>query len=68
MIKAMTSVSRTNAGAAAINSSTYKRWGRRHPFIRYDLPMISLTVCSTVGLGHMIQGSKDIAKVKDDQE
>ncbi|CAN6568565.1 hypothetical protein ACFX13_001144 [Malus domestica] len=68
MIKAMTSVSRTKAGAAAIKSSTYKRWGRRHPFIRYGLPMISLTVCGAVGLGHMIQGSKDIAKVKDDQE
>ncbi|KAB2598053.1 hypothetical protein D8674_000973 [Pyrus ussuriensis x Pyrus communis] len=68
MNTAMKSVSRTKAGAAAIKSSMYKRWGRRHPFIRYGLPMISLTVCGAVGLGHMIQGSKDIAKVKDDQE
>ncbi|WZZ10302.1 hypothetical protein YC2023_096223 [Brassica napus] len=25
-------------------SSSIKRWGRRHPFVRYGLPMISLTV------------------------
>ncbi|KAG6601168.1 hypothetical protein SDJN03_06401, partial [Cucurbita argyrosperma subsp. sororia] len=30
--------------------------------------MISLTVLGAVGLGHLLQGSKDIAKVKDDQE
>ncbi|KAL6128398.1 hypothetical protein ACLB2K_071753 [Fragaria x ananassa] len=42
--------------------------GKRHPFIRYGLPMISLTVFGAVGLAHLIQGSKDIAKFKDDQE
>ncbi|EYU39610.1 hypothetical protein ABFS82_06G189500 [Erythranthe guttata] len=46
----------------------FKRWGRRSPFIRYGLPMISLTVFGALGLGHLLQGSKDIAKVKDDQE
>lgn len=30
--------------------------------------MISLTVFGALGLGHLLQGSKDIAKVKDDQE
>lgn len=30
--------------------------------------MISLTVVGAIGLGHMIQGGKDVAKVKDDQE
>ncbi|KAL6226658.1 hypothetical protein ACLB2K_000619 [Fragaria x ananassa] len=30
--------------------------------------MISLTVFGAVGLGHLIQGSKDVAKFKDDQE
>ncbi|XP_050386839.1 uncharacterized protein LOC126803122 [Argentina anserina] len=47
---------------------SFKRWGRTHPFIRYGLPMISLTVFGAVGLAHLIQGSKDIAKFKDDQE
>ncbi|XP_010532724.1 PREDICTED: uncharacterized protein LOC104808680 [Tarenaya hassleriana] len=49
-------------------SSSFKRWGRRHPFVRYGLPMISLTVFGAVGLSQLLQGSKDIAKVKDDQE
>ncbi|KAK8629702.1 hypothetical protein V6N13_078534 [Hibiscus sabdariffa] len=48
--------------------SSFRRWGRKYPFIRYGLPMISLTVFGAVGLGHLLQGSKDIAKVKDDQE
>lgn len=30
--------------------------------------MISLTVLGSVGLAHLLQGSKDIAKVKDDNE
>lgn len=76
------------------SSSSFKRWGRVHPFVRYGLPMISLTVFGALGLGHLLQGrfvlnfsfnsnsssntynlshlalqlSKDIAKVKDDQE
>lgn len=50
------------------SSSRFKRWGRRSPFVRYGLSMISLTVFGALGLGHMLQGSKDIAKVKDDQE
>ncbi|XP_059628322.1 uncharacterized protein LOC132271076 [Cornus florida] len=45
----------------------FKRWGRKSPFIRYGLPMISLTVIGALGLGHLLQGSKDIEKVKDDQ-
>ncbi|KAK4757243.1 hypothetical protein SAY87_007370 [Trapa incisa] len=47
---------------------SFKRWGRKYPFVRYGLPMISLTVLGSIGLGHLLQGSKDIAKVKDDQE
>ncbi|XP_058204620.1 uncharacterized protein LOC131318701 [Rhododendron vialii] len=50
------------------SASGFKRWGRKSPFIRYGLPMISLTVLGALGLGHLLQGSKDIAKVKDDQE
>ncbi|PQM42100.1 uncharacterized protein Pyn_02488 [Prunus yedoensis var. nudiflora] len=63
---AMTSVE--TARSDPVINSTFKRWGRRHPFIRYGLPMISLTVFGAIGLGHMIQGGKDVAKVKDDQE
>ncbi|KAL0002829.1 hypothetical protein SO802_016610 [Lithocarpus litseifolius] len=47
---------------------SFKRWGRKSPFIRYGLPMISLVVFGAVGFGHLLQGSKDIAKVKDDKE
>ncbi|XP_038891357.1 uncharacterized protein LOC120080793 isoform X2 [Benincasa hispida] len=54
--------------ATRASPSMFRRWGRRHPFIRYGLPMISLTVLGAVGLGHLLQGSKDIAKVRDDQE
>ncbi|KAJ0100970.1 hypothetical protein Patl1_06079 [Pistacia atlantica] len=54
--------------ATAQVQPSFKRWGRRHPFVRYGLPMISLTVFGALGLGHLLQGSKDIAKVKDDQE
>lgn len=34
----------------------FKRWGRQSPFLRYGLPMISLTVLGSVGLGHLLQG------------
>ncbi|WRX12736.1 Cytochrome c oxidase assembly protein COX16 - like 1 [Theobroma cacao] len=79
--------SNRTANTAKVQSSTssFRRWGRKYPFIRYGLPMISLTVFGAVGLGHLLQGSsfldcyegfpqlsngfsKDIAKVKDDQE
>nr|VDC98279.1 unnamed protein product [Brassica oleracea] len=54
--------------AATLIQPSFKRWGRRHPFVRYGLPMISLTVFGALGLSQLLQGSKDIAKVKDDQE
>ncbi|XP_076912029.1 uncharacterized protein LOC143570199 [Bidens hawaiensis] len=57
----------TNAGKVHNSTSGFKRWGRKGPFIRYGLPMISLTVFGALGPGHLWQGSKDIAKVKDDQ-
>ncbi|OVA10569.1 Cytochrome c oxidase assembly protein COX16 [Macleaya cordata] len=50
------------------SASEFKRWGRKYPFVRYGLPLISLTVFGAVGLGHLLQGSKDVAKVKDEQE
>ncbi|XP_015877203.2 uncharacterized protein LOC107413700 isoform X1 [Ziziphus jujuba] len=60
--------SASNTTKVQSSAPSFKRWGRRHPFVRYGLPMISLTVLGAVGLAHLIQGSKDIAKVKDDQE
>ncbi|GAB2286848.1 hypothetical protein Dimus_021238 [Dionaea muscipula] len=54
--------------AAKFQYSGFKRLGRKSPFVRYGIPMISLTVFGALGLGHLLQGSKDIAKAKDDQE
>lgn len=47
--------------AATIGSSglSFKRWGRKNPFVRYGLPMISLTVLGSIGLGHLLQGRLD---------
>ncbi|XP_068653327.1 uncharacterized protein [Aristolochia californica] len=50
------------------SASQFKRWGRKSPFIRYGIPFISLTVFGAVGLAHLLQGGKEVAKVKDDQE
>ncbi|KAH7684019.1 cytochrome c oxidase assembly protein subunit 16 protein [Dioscorea alata] len=46
----------------------FKRWGRKYPFLRYGLPLISLTVLGSVGLAHLIQGGKEVSKEKDDLE
>lgn len=40
-------------------SSSIKRWGRRHPFVRYGLPMISLTVFGALGLSQLLQGRSE---------
>ncbi|KAL9351500.1 hypothetical protein Peur_054180 [Populus x canadensis] len=44
-------------------ASSFKRWGRGHPFVRYGLPMISLTVFGSIGLAHLLQG-RDLLVVK----
>uniref|UniRef100_K3XZ94 Uncharacterized protein n=1 Tax=Setaria italica TaxID=4555 RepID=K3XZ94_SETIT len=49
-------------------ASQFKRLGRKHPFVRYGLPLISLTVFGAVGLAHLIQGSKEVTKEKEDIE
>lgn len=66
--RGLNNIAVTTAAKFQNSASGFKRWGRKYPFIRYGLPLISLTVFGTVGLGHLLQGSKDIAKVKDDQE
>lgn len=38
------------------SASKFKRWGRQSPFVRYGLPMISLTVIGALGLGQLLQG------------
>lgn len=38
------------------SASRFKRWGRKYPFVKYGLPMISLTVLGAAGLGHLLQG------------
>lgn len=45
-----------NTAKIQSSSSSFRRWGRKYPFIRYGLPMISLTVFGAVGLGHLLQG------------
>ncbi|GER38800.1 DNA protection during starvation protein, partial [Striga asiatica] len=50
------------------STSKFRHWGRKLPFVRYGLPMISVTVFGALGLGHLLEGSKEIGKVKDDQE
>ncbi|XP_026448330.1 uncharacterized protein LOC113348703 [Papaver somniferum] len=50
------------------SANEFKRWGRKSPFLRYGLPLISLTVFGALGLGNLLQGSKDVAKVKDEHE
>ncbi|XP_074303598.1 uncharacterized protein LOC141638047 [Silene latifolia] len=60
--------SKKNPALSNLKYAGLKRLGRKNPFLRYGLPLISLTVFGTIGLGHMLQGSKDIAKVKDDHE
>ncbi|KAI0507092.1 hypothetical protein KFK09_013210 [Dendrobium nobile] len=37
-------------------------------YIRYGLPLISLTVLGSIGHSHLIQGSKEVTKEKDDLE
>lgn len=48
--------------------SQFKRMCRKYPFIGYGIPLISLTVLGSIGLSHLLQGSKDVAKERDDIE
>ncbi|XP_038995046.1 uncharacterized protein LOC120119293, partial [Hibiscus syriacus] len=61
---------RLSLGKQVIRLLTLQRFRvyHHHHHSGGGLPMISLTVFGAVGLGHLLQGSKDIAKVKDDQE
>lgn len=51
-----TNMAPSNTARIQTSAPSFKRWGRRHPFVRYGLPMISLTVLGAVGLAHLIQG------------
>uniref|UniRef100_A0A1D1ZGI2 Cytochrome c oxidase assembly protein COX16, mitochondrial n=1 Tax=Anthurium amnicola TaxID=1678845 RepID=A0A1D1ZGI2_9ARAE len=68
----MDSTKKTNPSVSSTrildSASLLKRWGRKSPFVRYGLPLISLTVFGAVGLAHLIKGSKEVTKEKDDIE
>ncbi|BBN15334.1 cytochrome c oxidase assembly protein subunit 16 [Marchantia polymorpha subsp. ruderalis] len=49
-------------------ASLYKRMGRMNPFMRYGMPMITLTVLGSLGLSHLQQGRKDVANARDDRQ
>ncbi|KAJ8765998.1 hypothetical protein K2173_020514 [Erythroxylum novogranatense] len=42
--------------------SKFRRWGRKYPFVRYGLPMISLTVFGALGLAQLLQGRKALSR------
>lgn len=46
----------TQTATTGNSGPSFKRWGRKYPFVRYGLPMISLTVLGSIGLGHLLQG------------
>ncbi|KAJ9684624.1 hypothetical protein PVL29_016876 [Vitis rotundifolia] len=68
MEKKASNLAATTAAKIQKSNPGFKRWGRQNPFVKYGVPMISLTVLGSVGLSHLLQGSKDIGKVKDDRE
>ncbi|KAI5055524.1 hypothetical protein GOP47_0029045 [Adiantum capillus-veneris] len=45
----------------------YKRKVRSSPFLRFGLPLISLTVVGFWGLGHLVQGRRDVSDILDEQ-
>ncbi|GLJ05049.1 hypothetical protein SUGI_0010050 [Cryptomeria japonica] len=52
----------------AYKLANYKRWIRSNPFLRFGLPLISLTALGALGLGHLQQGRKEMQKEKEDRE
>ncbi|CAA6666893.1 unnamed protein product [Spirodela intermedia] len=50
------------------SASKFSGWSRKSPFLRYGLPLVSLTVFGAVGLAHLIKGSKEVTKEKDNIE
>uniref|UniRef100_A0A0D6R4W4 Cytochrome c oxidase assembly protein COX16, mitochondrial n=1 Tax=Araucaria cunninghamii TaxID=56994 RepID=A0A0D6R4W4_ARACU len=52
----------------ASKSANYKRWVSKNPFLRFGLPLISLTILGAIGLGHLQQGRKDMQKAREDSE
>ncbi|KAH7283166.1 hypothetical protein KP509_35G064700 [Ceratopteris richardii] len=51
---------------SSVIAKTYKRKLRTSPFLRFGLPLISLTVVGFLGLGHMVQGRRDVSNVIDE--
>ncbi|MCO5551981.1 hypothetical protein L7F22_005489 [Adiantum nelumboides] len=44
----------------------YKKRVRTSPFLRFGLPLVSLTVVGFWGLGHLVQGRRDVSNVIDE--
>lgn len=56
MEKKVTNLAAATAAKVQKSSPGFRRWGRQNPFVRYGLPMISLTVLGSIGLSHLLQG------------
>ncbi|KAG0605619.1 hypothetical protein M758_9G073700 [Ceratodon purpureus] len=51
--------------AAAMVLARIKRW---NPFLKFGVPLISLTVLGSVALAHLQQGRKDVLTARDEKE
>ena len=56
MEKKASNLAATTAAKIQKSNPGFKRWGRQNPFVKYGVPMISLTVLGSVGLSHLLQG------------
>lgn len=54
----------SSAAKVQNTASSFKRLGRKSPFMRYGLPMISLTVLGSIGLSQLLQGRLVVLNVK----
>lgn len=45
--------------------ASVKKW---NPFIKFGVPLISLTVLGSVALAHLQQGRKDVLNARDEKE
>ncbi|CAK9862760.1 unnamed protein product [Sphagnum jensenii] len=58
----------TSTGNRSAIRSNFKRLGWTNPFLKYGVPLISLTILGSLGLAHLQQGRKDVLSAQDDQE
>ncbi|CAN5957624.1 unnamed protein product [Sphagnum jensenii] len=58
----------TSTGNRSAIRSNFKRLGWTNPFLKYGVPLISLTILGSLGLAHLQQGWKDVLSAQDDRE